>query len=324
MMKLGMGLVSVALTSTFALSAATAQDSYPSEPIELVCSTSAGSTAAQWCQMMSQVLSQDHVLGVPVNVSYRGAGSGNEAAVHVAQRDSDGYTLLHANASWSGYMNLPTFTPEISDFEFLARVEKFIYALGTHVDSEFETFEDTVEYARENPETLAIAGNKIGSIHHKHILSVYGAAGVDVNHIPYEGSGDAVRDVLGQHVPMGLGSIGQLQPHVEAGNMRPLVVLNEERVEAMPDVPTAAELGYEYDISHQWQGIFVKSGTPDEVKDVLRIALEQVVESPEYAEYLENSPHVEANFESDGEVLAESFQAELDDYRSFMEDNGIL
>ena len=324
MNKLGIGLISAFITSSAAIVAAGAQEDYPNQPIELVCSTSAGSTAAQWCQLMAQVLSKDELLGVPVNVSYRGAGSGNEAAVHVAQRPADGYTILHSNASWSGYMNLPSFTPEPDDFEFLVRVEKFVYGLGTHVDSEFETFEDAVEFARANPQTLAVAGNKIGSIHHKHILSLFKAAGTEVNHIPYEGSGDAVRDVLGQHVPLGLGSIGQLQPHVDAGNMRPLVVLNEERVEAMPDVPTAAELGYEYDISHQWQGIFVKSGTPDEVKAKLREAFQMVVESPEYAEYLKNSPHVEANFESDEETLRKSFDADLVDYRTFMQENGIL
>lgn len=323
MKKLGGYVAAALLAQPLAMTAANAQD-FPSRPIEIVCSTSAGSTAAQWCQLMAQVLQQEDVLGVPVNVSYRGAGSGNEAAVYVNAQPADGHTILHANASWSGYMNLPTFEPEVEDFDFLVRVEKFIYALGTGTNSGFETFEDTVEHALANPGTLAVAGNKIGSIHHKHILSAYGAAGADVIHIPYEGSGDAVRDVLGGHVPLGLGSIGQLQPHVEAGNLRPLVVLNEERVDAMPDVPTIFELGHDYDISHQWQGIFVKAGTPDDVKQRLSDAFEKVVNSPEYAEYLSNSPHVEANFEKDPEILKDSFRRELDNYRQFMLDNGVL
>ena len=306
------------------ISAADAQESYPDRPIELVCSTSPGSTAAQWCQLMAQVLSKDDILGVPVNVTFKGAGSGNEAGVYVTGREADGYTILHSNASWSGYMNLPTFEPAVEDFEFLARIEKFIYALGTHSDMPYQSFEDVVAAAKEAPGTIAVAGNKIGSIHHQHILSVFAAAGAEVVHIPYEGSGDAVRDVLGQHVPVALGSIGQLQPHVEAGTIRPLVVLNEERVEAFPDVPTPAELGYDYTITHQWQGIFLKSGTPDEVKVKLREALTKVMDSPEYAEYLKNSPHVEANFEIDPAVLKESFDAELEGAKEFMTANGIL
>ncbi len=301
-----------------------AQEDYPSQPVELVCSTSPGSTAAQWCQLMAQVLSQEDKLGVPVNVTYKGAGSGNEAAVYTTGRDADGYTILHANASWSGYMNLPTFERKPEDFEFLARIEKFIYALGTHADNPYQSFEDVVAAAKEAPGSIAVAGNKIGSIHHKHILSVFKAAGAEVVHIPYEGSGDAVRDVLGQHVPVALGSIGQFQSHVQAGTIRPLVVLNEARVPAMPDVPTPAELGYTYPISHQWQGIFLKSGTPEPVKAKIREALTAVMASPEYAAYLETSPHVEKNFETDPAVLKQSFDAELKDTRAFMEENGLL
>lgn len=301
-----------------------AQDAYPQKPVELVCSTSPGSTAAQWCQLVAQVLAQDGMLGVPVNVAYKGAGSGNEAAVYVRGKPADGYTILHANASWSGYMNLPTFEPSVEDFEYLARIEKFIYALGTHTAMPYQTFGDAVAAAKEKPGTLAVAGNKIGSIHHKHILSVFKAADAEAVHIPYEGSGDAVRDVLGQHVPLGLGSIGQLQPHVEAGNIRPLVVLNEERVAAFPDVPTPAELGYDYPISHQWQGIFLRAGTPEDIKGKLRDALTKLMDSPEYAEYLKNSPHVEKNFETDPAVLKQSLEDEISDYREFMQANGIL
>lgn len=301
-----------------------AQTAYPERPVEFVCSTSPGSTAAQWCQLMAQALSQKDALGVPVNVTFKGAGSGNEAGVYIKGRAADGYTILHANASWSGYMNLPTFEPSVDDFEYLARIEKFVYALGTHANGPYKTFGDALAAAKDKPGTLAVAGNKIGSIHHKHILSLFTAADAEVVHIPYEGSGDAVRDVLGQHVPLGLGSIGQLQPHVAAGTIRPLVVLNEERVAAFPDVPTPAELGFSYPISHQWQGIFVRAGTPEEVKEKLRAALTKVMDSPEYAKYLEVSPHVEKNFETDPQALKQSLDKELSDYREFMQANGIL
>ncbi|HEY9215465.1 MAG TPA: tripartite tricarboxylate transporter substrate binding protein [Ancylobacter sp.] len=322
MMKLAAGLVAAVVTIGL-LPSAQAQ-TYPTKPIELVCSTSPGSTAAQWCQLMAQVLAKPDVLGKPVNVNYKGAGSGNEAAVYVQQRPADGYTLLHANASWSGYMNLPTFTAKPDDFEFLVKVEKFVYALATQSDSEFKTFNDVVTAAKLKPGTIAVAGNKIGSIHHKHVISAFKAAGAEVNHIPYEGSGDAIRDLLGKHVPVALGSIGQIQPHVQSGKLRALVVLSEERSPAFPDVPSIVELGYVYPISHQWQGIFVKKGTPPEVKAKLREAFAKVVNGPEYAEYLKNSPHVEKTFEADEAKLKKSFDAELKDYRTFMQANGIL
>lgn len=316
------GLAAVALSAVGHV--AVAEAAYPERPIELVCSTSPGSTAAQWCQLMAQILAKPDVLGVPVNVSFKGAGSGNEAAVYVRGQPNDGYVILHSNASWSGYMNLPTFEAKPEDFEFLARVEKFVYALAVQEGGKYASFEDVVADAKANPGTVAVAGNKIGSIHHKHIISAFSAAGAEVNHIPYEGSGDAVRDLLGGHLPVGLGSIGQLQPHVEAGKLKPIVVLNEERVAAMPDVPSVRDLGLDYPISHQWQGIFVGAGMPAEVKTRLRDAFAKVVESPEYAEYLKTAPHVEASFDADEEALKASFDAELKDYRAFMQANGIL
>lgn len=322
MIKLAAGLAAVMLSVATA-PAAHAQ-AYPTKPIELVCSTSPGSTAAQWCQLMAQVLAKPDVLGKPVNVVYKGAGSGNEAAVYVMSRPADGYTLLHASASFSGYMNLPTFSAKPDDFEFLVKVEKFVYALAVRSDSKYQTFGDLVTAAKLAPGSIGVAGNKIGSIHHKHIISAFTAAGANVNHIPYEGSGDAVRDLLGGHVPAGLGTIGQIMPHQEAGKLRTLVVLNETRSPKMPDVPTIQELGYIYPISHQWQGIFVKKGTPEDVKAKVRAAFQKVVDGPEYAEYLKNSPHVEKAFETDGAKLKKSFDEELQGYRTFMQQNGIL
>jgi len=322
MIKLAAGLAAVML-SAVAAPAAHAQ-AFPTKPIELVCSTSPGSTAAQWCQLMAQVLAKPDILGKPVNVVYKGAGSGNEAAVYVMSRPADGYTLMHTSASFSGYMNLPTFAAKPSDFEFLVKVEKFIYALAVRSDSEYKSFGEIVSAAKLAPGSIGVAGNKIGSIHHKHILSAFSAAGANVNHIPYEGSGDAIRDLLGGHVPAGLGTIGQIMPHQEAGKLRTLVVLNEQRSPSMPDVPTIQELGFVYPISHQWQGIFVKANTPDAVKAKLREAFKKIVDGPEYAEYLKNSPHVEKAFETDGDALRKSFEEELQGYRSFMQQNGIL
>ena len=322
MLKPAAGLA-VVMLSLAAAPAAKAQD-FPTKPIELVCSTSPGSTAAMWCQLMAQVLAKPDVLGKPVNVVYKGAGSGNEAAVYVMGRPADGYTLLHASASFSGYMNLPTFSAKPSDFEFLVKVEKFVYAVAVKSDSKYKTFGELVSAAKLAPGTIGVAGNKIGSIHHKHIISAFTAADAQVNHIPYEGSGDAIRDLLGGHVPAGLGTIGQIMPHQEGGKLRTLVVLNEARSPKMPDVPTIQELGFVYPISHQWQGIFVKAGTPDGVKEKLREAFGKVVNGPEYAEYLKNSPHVEQAFETDGAKLKSSFEEELQGYRTFMQQNGIL
>ena len=297
---------------------------YPEKPIEFICATSPGSTAATWCQLMADLISKPEMLGEPVHVTFKGGGSGNEAAVYVDNKPADGYTLLHGNASWSGYMNLPTFSPDPENFELVVKVEKFLYVLATNVDTPYQTWDDLVKAAKEAPGTISVAGNKIGSIHHKHIISAFNAAGAEVNYIPYEGSGDAVKDVIGNHVPVGLGSIGQWAPHVEAGSVRELLLLNEERSDTIPDVPSVADAGLDYPIQHQWQGLFVKSGTPEEVTTKIADAFAKAIETPEYKEYLKNSPHVVPAFESDPAKLKSDFQAELDEFEAFMKENGMI
>lgn len=302
---------------------AAAQD-YPNKPIEFICATSPGSTAATWCQLMADLISKPDNLGQPVHVTFKGGGSGNEAAVYMMSRPADGYTLLHANASWSGYMNLPTFQPDPGEFELVAKVEKFLYVLATNAESEYQTFEDLVAAAKQSPGTIGVAGNKIGSIHHKHIISLFNGAGVEVNYIPYQGSGDAVKDVIGNHVPVGLGSIGQWAPHVESGSVRQLVIVNEDRSDAIPDVPSVTDVGLDYPIQHQWQGVFLRKGTPEEVGTKIGDAFAKAIETPEYKEYLKNSPHVVPAFEADPQKLRDDFAAELDDFREFMKQNGMI
>lgn len=315
-----------ALTAASLMASASpaAAQTYPAKPIEWICATSPGSTAAAWCQLMGQVLSKKEVLGQPVHISYMGGGSGNEAASYAKRKPTDGYTLLHANASWSGYMSLPTFSQKPEDFEVLVKVEKFLYALGVHKDSEFKSIQDVITYAKANPGKLSVAGNKIGSLHHKLIADFFNAAGAEVNYIPYEGSGDAVKDVLGKHVPIGLGTIGQWQPHVEAGTVRPLVVVNEERVPAMAAIPIPKDIGLNYPIIHQWQGLFALKGTPPAVRKTLTEAMRKVIDSEEYQTYLKRSPHVVAAFEADEAKLKQDFQYELREFKQFLAKNGLI
>jgi len=297
---------------------------YPDHPIEFVCATSPGSGAARWCQIMADGLSQPEALGQPVRVIFKGGGSGNEAATYAMQREADGYTLLHANGSWAGYMNLPTFSYKLSDFDFMAIIEKSLFALGVKADSPYKTFAEVIAAAKEKPGEISVGGNKIGSIPHRMLLDLNKAAGVELAFVPYEGTGDVVKDVLGGHIPVGFGQHALWIPHVKAGNARVLLTINEERLPAMPDVPVPSELGLDYKIAHQWQGFFLKAGVPDDVKAKIAAALKTVVESQAYKDYLAQNPHVVPAFETDTAKLNADFAEQLKDFRAFMQAQGLL
>ena len=119
-----------------------AQEKWPEKPIEMLCATSAGSGAANWCLLMSELMSEQ--LGAPVEVLFKPAGAGNEAATYVDERPADGYTWLQRNTSYGGYMNLPTFRPDPANFEVPVEVEKFLYVVAVNAASPYKTWEDLV------------------------------------------------------------------------------------------------------------------------------------------------------------------------------------
>ncbi len=297
---------------------------FPDKPVTLVCGTSPGSGAARWCQLMSQELAKPEALGVPVRVVYKPSGSGNEAAVYTDNKPADGYTLMHANASYSGYMNLPTFSVERKDLDLLARVEKSLYVLVTPSDSPYKTFADVTAAAKAQSGKLSVGGNKLGSNAHLQVISLFDAAGVTVNHVPYRGTGESLKDLLGHNILLALNNPVLVLPHIKAGALRALVLLDRKRLPEMPDVPTPHDLGLNYNLPVQWQGFFLKTGTPADRKAIILKALEIVVHSTGYQDYLKKTPGVVPDFITDGPALQKEFANELKQARVFMKENGLL
>lgn len=318
-----------AVLSAAALFAAPlAQAAYPDgQPVTLVCATSPGSGAAVWCQMMGTELQKPEALGVPVTVVFKPGGSNNEAALYTYSRPADGHTLLHMNASFSGYFNLPHFTHRFDKFKIATSVEKHLYVIAARCDDpEIKSWKDVVEISKKTPGAIAMGSNKLGSTHHRNHVRIAKAAGIDLRFIPYKGTGQVVKDVLGGHLRLGMAQPGNWEQHVKAGTICPLFIQDEQRLD-MPvwkDVPTAKEVGLNYDIAHQWQGLGVRRDTPDEIVKAIDDAAEKVTKSPAYAEYLKTNPHVIAAFQRNSDKLTKDFEADIADAKVFMMDNGLI
>lgn len=269
-------------------------ENFPSKPVELICSTSPGSGAARWCHMVAERLKDSNALGVPVNVQFKSGGSNHEPVVYVQNKPADGYTLLHISASFTGYFNLPHYKFGPKDFDLIARMEQHLYAIAVHKDSPFKTYQDVVAYAKKNPGKLSMGSNKIGSIHHRHQELLHKTVGVNIRFVPYRGTGDVVKDVMGKHLEIGIAQPGKWLPHVKAGNARVLLLLNEKRLKhpAFNDIPVPSDLGIKYAIPHQFQGFMVKKGTPKARIVALQKALGGISNTTAYKKYTKKQPHV--------------------------------
>lgn len=308
---------------------AMAQD-WPSAPVELVCTTSPGSGTAVWCEMVASELTKDDYLGVPVNVVYKNGGSNWEPTLYVSQQPADGYTFMHFSRSFTSYFNLPHFEREPEDFEILARFEETIYGVGVRCDDpDLQSWEDVVAYTEANPGELAMGSNKVGSTHHlQHTMIGLDPAGANLNFVPYSGTGQVVKDVVGGHLRIGFAQPGRWNSHIEAGTICPILILNEEQLDhpLWADVPSIRDVGMTYDVPHQWQGFLVRAGTPPEIVDALRSALRQVTESDQYRDvYMAQNPHVVPNFVGDNsEQLMTEFLEGVAKTREFLLEIGFI
>lgn len=315
-------LAAVALV--FPAGAAFAQDDYPSKPIELVCTTSPGSGTAAWCEMVAGELAKEDYLGVPINVTYKNGASNWEPTLYLSQQEADGYTFMHFSRSFTSYFNLPHFELEPEAFEILAKFEETIYGIGVRCDDpDLKSWEDVVAYTEANPGALAMGFNKIGSTHHlQHTMITRDPAGAKLNFVPYSGTGDVVKDVIGGHLRVGAAQPGLWNSHIEAGTICPILILNETRLDhpQWADVPSIRDVGMSYDVPHQWQGFMVKAGTPEERMDILTAALEKVSKSDHYKEvYMSRNPHVVPNFVGgDREKLMADFLEAVATTREFL------
>jgi tripartite-type tricarboxylate transporter receptor subunit TctC len=302
-----------------------AQTSWPERPIEFVCATDAGSGAANWCLLMGELLGAE--LGVPISVLFRPAGAGNEGATYVDERPADGYTWLQANTSYGGYMNLPTFRPDPMNFEIPVEVEKFLYVIAVNKDSPYNTWEELADGMRANASSpLTVAANKPGSAHHLHLVKLFEAAELPWTYVPYDGAGGAMRDVLGGHVDVAIGPPGIWQPHVESGDAKFLLLINETPVDApgLSELPLPSDFGLEYNIIHQTQGIFTKAGTPSEINDRIGEAVRAATQTERYAEYLQANTHVVPSVDTDIEANTARFRVLLETMKVTLTDAGLL
>lgn len=312
----------IALACLIGVQPSTVSAAWPERPIEWVCATGPSSGAAAWCRSMAELTSKE--LGQHVEVIFEGGGGGNTAAEYVLSKPADGYTWLHRNTSYAGYMNMPTFRPDPTELEVVVEVEKFLYVIGVRSDSKYKKFMDIIEDMKARPGEVSVAGNKPGSAHHRHLINLFNAFDVEWNFIPYKGSGGAMKDVLGGHVETGIIPYGIWAPHVESGDARSLLLLNEEHYDRIPPLPIPKDLGADYKFTHQVQGIFLKVNTPDEAKRKIQDAFKKAVETATYQKYVETNAHVVPQFNIDDEQMTKDFHEMRVETGTFLKEAGLI
>jgi len=293
---------------------------WPSRPIRMVVPLSPGGFADVPGRILAARLSS--LLGYNVFVENRPGAGGTIGADFVAKSAPDGYTLLftgtpHVISAWI-YKKLP-YDP-LKDFEPVALVASGPYVLVVNPQLSVNSVRELMAAAKAQPGKIDYASSGNGSAQHLVSALFASMAGIELNHVPYKGSGPAMQDLLGGQVKVSFAGIPNVLPHVKAGRLRALAVSTPQRSPDLPEVPTVAEAGVPGYEATLWLNLAAPPGTPAEIVQRLYAETAKALQDAELQQSF-RAAGVEASPMSPQE-LAGFMRAEYDKWGQVVRDTG--
>lgn len=282
--------LSAGLIATFAvLSAAVpaqAQEWPAKQPIKLVAVFPPGGSVDQVARLLAPTLQQE--LGQTVIVDNKGGASGSIGAAQVAASAPDGYTFA---VVFDTHGVNPALIPNLpfdskKDLTTIMVVGTSPMVLATHVGSPYRTFADALAAARK-PEGVTFGSIGSGSLGHLAMALLGKNNHLNFVHVPYRGGGPLMNDAVAGHVPLAIGSVFVVKPHIDSKRMRPLAVTTSKRDPSLPDVPTIAESGFAGFDAPAWWAVLAPAKTPAPIIKRMNEALNKVLKNPEVAKRLD-------------------------------------
>lgn len=256
------------------------------QPIKLVAVFPPGGSVDQVARILSQPLQAQ--LGQTVIVENKGGASGSIGAAFVAQSPADGYTFA---VVFDSHAVNPALIPGLSydtkkDLAAISLIGTAAMTLATPAGSEYKAFGDVVTALKANKSvSYGTIGN--GSLAHLAMTLLGKSNGLDWQHVPYKGGGPMMQDAVGGHVPLVIGSVFVVKPHIDSGRVRPLAVTTAKRSPDLPNVPTLAELGYGQFEAPAWWAVLAPAKTPADIVARMNAAMNKVLQDPEIAKKLQ-------------------------------------
>ncbi len=287
MTKILKGLATALL---LAAAPAAAQD-YPNRPVMMMVSYGAGGATDFQARIVTMTAGNEDALGQPIAIINKPGAGGRVGWNWLAtQAEADGYTL--------GAYNIPHFIAQsieggveysVDSFEPIANwgADPAVFIVGA--DSPFNSMQDVVNWAKENPGKLTFSGAGLFVGHHIAALQLEAAADVKLAYIPNNSGGaGAMKAVIAGEVMGGVNNLSDAYRAANAGSVKILGVFDTERSSFLPDVPTLQEAGYDIDnASVNYRGIMVPKGTPQEIIDKLAAVMPTMFGNPSVIKQME-------------------------------------
>jgi tripartite-type tricarboxylate transporter receptor subunit TctC len=264
---------------------ATAQ-TWPTKPVKVIAVFPAGGSVDQVARVLANQLQQQ--TGQTFIVDNRGGASGSIGTAALAKSDPDGYTIgvvfdTHA-VNPSLIPGLPFDT--LKDLTPLMLVGTGGMALVTNVDRPYKSFRDVVAAAKAKPGSVSYGTIGAGSIGHLTMTQLGNQLGVEFNHIPYRGGGPLMNDAVGNQVPLAIGSVFLVKPHVDSGRLRAIAVTSLKPDPKLPGAEPIANQGVPGFEAYTWWGVFGPGNLPPALAKRIYDELAKAINTPAVREKL--------------------------------------
>jgi tripartite-type tricarboxylate transporter receptor subunit TctC len=266
----------LSLLSTVPSSAQAQSKPFPDKPIRIIVPFAPGGLTDNVIRVFVAKFSKE--LNQSVVIENKPGANGNIGTSQVAQSSPDGYTLLAAFDGTIVIFNT------LKDFDPIANLGVSALVLAAHPSVSANNVKELVALLKAKPNSLSYASAGTGSTNHLAAEMLQQRAGVQMEHIPYKGGGQAVADVTGGHVPLIYTSVSTVQQFIKQGKLKALGVSSRTRSPALPDVPTFIENGIEDFEVTSWIGLAAPANTPKSVLDKLHNAAVAAVNNPDVKE----------------------------------------
>jgi tripartite-type tricarboxylate transporter receptor subunit TctC len=309
-------LVLLGLTGPFA---AAADEPFPTRPINMVAPFPPGGQADLMARPTAAAM--EKLLKGPVVVVNKTGAAGAVGMSFVANSKPDGYTLLMALSSISIipeadklFDRKPAYTMDQLVPVGLISADPTIFVV--RADRPWKSVKEFVEDAKKRPDQISYSSSGIyGTLHMAMEMFIH-SAGIQLKHVPYNGAAPALTAILGGHVDALASAPAVVLPHIKAGKLRPLAGWGAKRVDALPDLPTFKELGYDAEF-YIWAGLFAPRGTPEPIMKKLRDTVRAAVQEPEFKSAMAkmetpiaymDAPEFQKFWDKDAKMLADAIK----------------
>jgi tripartite-type tricarboxylate transporter receptor subunit TctC len=301
---------------------ALAQSSWPERPIKIIAPFPAGSATDVWARIVAHGLTQS--LGQPVVVENKTGASGQIGTDFVAKQPADGYTLLIGTPVNSIHVRL--YQGKLpydfqKDFTPVAMLAHYPLTLVVGPGSPATNVQQLLDQAKAKPGSVTYGSSGIGSSAHLagELMEILTKS--DMQHIPYRGTPAVYPDLLSGQVTMLFDNVTVAQPQVMAGKVRALMVASASRSRALPDVPSAKEVGLPELIASSYTSVFARSGTDPAIVKRLNAEINKILADKALRERMEAQGAEMLNGNTD--VLSNFFNSDVARWTKVIETAGV-